>query len=100
MCGGGLGWLMDPAFCSDLATRPLQHHRRCPRALGIGANIALCAESTLGLTPPQCLCVPLPLLEEESYERVVADHRISNPMLKIIIRLHLERGCKGAGIKV
>ncbi len=42
---------MDPAFCSDLDTRPRQHHRRCPRGLGIGENIALCAESTLGLIP-------------------------------------------------
>ncbi len=91
---------MDPAFCSDLATRPRQHHRRCPRALGIGENIALCAESTLGLTPPQCLRMPLPLLEEESYERVVAGHRLSTAMLKRIPRLHLERVCKGAGIKV
>ncbi len=91
---------MDPDFCSDLATRPRQHHRRCPRGLGIWENIALCAESTLGLIPPQCLCMPLPLLAEKSCGRVVADHILSTTTLKIISRLHLERGCKGAGIKV
>ncbi len=91
---------MDPDFCSDLATRPHQHHRRCPRGLGIGENIALCAESTLGLIPPQCLRMPLPLLAEESCGGVVADHILSTTTLKRIPRLHLERGSKVAGIKV
>jgi len=100
VCGGGAGGVMDPAFCSDLATRPRQHHKQCPHGLGIGENIALCAESTLGLIPPQCLRIPLPLLAEESCGRVVADHILSTATLKIIPRLHLERGCKGAGIKV
>ncbi len=63
-------------------------------------NVTMCAESTLGLIPPQCLRVPLPLLLDESCGRVVADHILSTATLKIIPRLHLERVCKEAGMKV
>ena len=77
-------WFRDLAVYLHLATSPPPHHKQyCPWP-GSGGNIALHVVSNPGLTPCQCLRMPLPLLAEEACGYVIGGHILSNAKLKII----------------
>ena len=69
-----MGWMVPPSV------RVWPHHKQCHPWLGNGENNV----SDPGLTPPQGLRMPLPLLAEEAGGHVVGGHTLSNSKPKII----------------
>ena len=80
-----MGWrFRDLADCFHLATSLHPHDKQYLPWPGNGGNIAFHVVSNPGLTPSQCLHMPLPLLVEETCGHVVGGHTLSNGKHKII----------------